>query len=103
MRGKTLDLDLFIKRCDERLLVAIMSLGLINALEHNVIDVAYAQKILFRPGVFEKCKHIKDVYRILNLGEELEYIIGSFPDEIVNQSFNDIKELCYQILSESEV
>ena len=54
-----------------------MALGLVDAIESNTIDTETAQKLLFRPGIFEKYKDDPDLYRLLNLGEELDTIVDA--------------------------
>ncbi len=76
-----------------------MALGLINAIEANVITTDTAQTLLFRPGIYEKYKDDPDLYRLLNLGEELDTIVRTLPD-FKEKSIAEIKELCRKILSE---
>ena len=78
-----------------------MALGLVDAIESNTIDTETAQKLLFRPGIFEKYKEDPDLYRLLNLGEELDTIVRTLP-EFKERSIGEIKELCNKILSEGK-
>ena len=89
---------------EHRCRIAAMALGLVDAIESNVIDTETAQKLLFRPGIFEKYKDDPDLYRLLNLGEELCWTVWKTLPEFWEESVNEIKELCLKILSqESEV
>jgi hypothetical protein len=84
--------------------IAAMALGLIHALESGVLDTETPQKLLFRPGIFEKYKDDPEIYRLLNLGEELCWTVWKTLPEFREESVNEIKELCLKILSqESEV
>ena len=84
--------------------IAAMALGLIHALESGVLDTETPQKLLFRPGIFEQYKDDPDLYRLLNLGEELCWTVWKTLPEFREESVNEIKELCRKILSqESEV
>ncbi len=94
MKEKTFDKEL---RCS----IAAMALGLVDAIESNTITTETAQKLLFRPGIYEKYKDDPDLYRLLNLGEELDTIVRTLP-EFKEKSIADIKELCYKILSEGK-
>lgn len=77
-----------------------MALGLIDALENGAITTDAAQKLLFRPGIFFKYEDDPEIFRLLNLGEELCWTVwDSFP-EIKDVSVKDIKDLCLKILSE---
>ena len=53
---------------EHRCRIAAMALGLVDAIESNIIDTETAQKLLFRPGIFEKYKEDPELYRLLNLG-----------------------------------
>ena len=81
--------------------IAAMALGLIHALESGVLDTETPQKLLFRPGIFEKYKDDPEIYRLLNLGEELDTIVRTLP-EFKERSIAEIKELCNKILSEGK-
>ena len=67
----------------------------------GVLDPFSAQKMLFRPGIYEKYKDDPDLYRLLNLGEELETVIFHMSAEAVERSVGEIKDLCYRILSDA--
>ncbi len=94
MKEQTFDKEL---RCR----IAAMALGLVDAIESNTIDTETAQKLLFRPGIFEKYKEDPELYRLLNLGEELDTIVRTLPD-FKERSIADIKALCNKILSEGK-
>ena len=81
--------------------IAAMALGLIHALESGVLDTETPQKLLFRPGIFEKYKDDPDLYRLLNLGEELCWTVWNNSPEIREVSVKEIKDLCYRILSDA--
>ena len=83
--------------------IAAMALGLIHALESGVLDTETPQKLLFRPGIFEKYKDDPDLYRLLNLGEELCWTVWKTLPEFREESVNEIKELCNKILSEGKM
>lgn len=85
---------------DRRKRIAMLSLGLVMAIEDKIIKPEDAQRALFRPGVFFKYENDPEIFRILNLGEELESIVRYFPDAIVKMSIDEIKELCCKILTE---
>lgn len=87
---------------EHRCRIAAMALGLVDAIESNTIDTETAQKLLFRPGIFEKYKDDPDLYRLLNLGEELDTIVRTLPD-FKERSIAEIKELCNKILSEGKM
>lgn len=78
-----------------------MALGFVDAIEAGVLDPFSAQKMLFRPGIYEKYKDDPDLYRLLNLGEELETVMYYMSAEAVEKSLKEIKELSYRILSEA--
>lgn len=86
---------------EHRCHIAAMALGLVDAIESNIIDTKTAQKLLFRPGIFEKYKEDPELYRLLNLGEELDTIVRTLP-EFKERSIGEIKELCNKILSEGK-
>ena len=86
---------------EHRCRIAAMALGLVDAIESNTIDTETAQKLLFRPGIFEKYKDDPEIYRLLNLGEELDTIVRTLP-EFKERSIGEIKELCNKILSEGK-
>ena len=78
-----------------------MALGFVDAIEAGVLDPFSAQEMLFRPGIYEKYKDDPYLYRLLNLGEELETVMYHMSAEAVEKSVKDIKELCYRILSDA--
>ncbi len=78
-----------------------MALGFVDAIESGVLDPFSAQKMLFRPGIYEKYKDDPDLYRLLNLGEELESVIYHLSAEAVERSIKEIRELSYRILSDA--
>ena len=86
---------------EHRCHIAAMALGLVDAIESNAIDTETAQKLLFRPGIFEKYKEDPELYRLLNLGEELESVMYYMSAEAVERSIKEIKELSYRILSDA--
>ncbi len=86
---------------EHRCRIAAMALGLVDAIEASVLDPFSAQKMLFRPGIFEKYKGDPELYRLLNLGEELEAVIYNMSDEAVERSIKEIRELSYRILSDA--
>ncbi len=94
MKEKTFDKEL---RCR----IAAMALGMVDAIEAGVLDPFSAQKMLFSPGIYEKYKDDPDLYRLLNLGEELETVIYHMSAEAVERSVKEIKDLCYRILSDA--
>lgn len=94
MKEKTIDNEL---RCR----IAAMALGLVDAIEAKVLDPFSAQKMLFRPGIYEKYKDDPDLYRLLNLGEELETVMYYMSAEAEEKSVKEIKNLCYRILSDA--
>ena len=81
--------------------IAAMALGLIHALESGVLDTETPQKLLFRPGIFEKYKDDPDLYRLLNLGEELCWTVWHSIPEAREESLRDIKEIAYRILRDA--
>lgn len=93
MKEKTFDKE---HRCR----IAAMSLGLIDALENGAITTDAAQKLLFRPGIFFKYEDDPEIFRLLNLGEELCWTVWNDSTEIRGVSVKEIKELCLKILSE---
>ena len=86
---------------EHRCRIAAMALGLVDAIESGVLDPFSAQKMLFRPGIYEKYKDDPDLYRLLNLGEELESVMYYMSAEAVERSIKEIKELSYRILSDA--
>ena len=86
---------------EHRCRIAAMALGLVDAIESNTIDTETAQKLLFRPGIFEKYKEDPELYRLLNLGEELCWTVWNNSPEIREVSVKEIKDLCYRILSDA--
>lgn len=81
--------------------IAAMALGLIDAVESNIIDTETAQKLLFRPGIFIKYEDDAEIFRLLNLGEELCWTVWNDCPEIRDVSVKEIKDLCYRILSDA--
>ena len=94
MKEKAFDKEL---RCR----IAAMALGLVDAIEAGVLNPFSAQKMLFRPGIYEKYKDDPDLYRLLNLGEELETVMHFLPAEAVERSVAEIKEIAYRILADA--
>lgn len=94
MKENTFDKEL---RCR----IAAMALGFVDAIEAGVLDPFSAQEMLFRPGIYEKYKDDPDLYRLLNLGEELETVMYYMSSESVERSVKEIRELCYRILSDA--
>ena len=94
----TMNINFNIEESDRRKRIAMLSLGLVMAIEDKIIKPADAQKALFRPGIFFRYEDDPEIFRILNLGEELEYIVGHFPEATVKKSIDEIKELCCKIL-----
>ena len=86
---------------EHRCHIAAMALGLIDALENGAISTDAAQKLLFRPGIFFKYEDDAEVFRLLNLGEELCWTVWDTFPEIRDVSVKDIKDLCYRILSDA--
>ncbi len=86
---------------EHRCRIAAMALGLIDALENGAITTDSAQKLLFRPGIFIKYEDDPEVFRLLNLGEELCWTVWDNSPEIRDVSVKDIKDLCYRILSDA--
>lgn len=80
--------------------IAAMALGLIDALENGAISTDAAQKLLFRPGIFFNYEDDPEIFRLLNLGEELCWTVWNNFPEIRDVSVKEIKELCLKILSE---
>lgn len=99
MKEKLFTTDEHIRRAQ----IAAMALGLIEALQNGIIDTEAPQKLLFRPGIFEKYKDDPEIYRLLNLGEELCWTVWDSLPESVEESVNEIKELCRKILSEGNI
>ena len=81
--------------------IAAMALGLIHALESDVLDTETPQKLLFRPGIFEQYKDDPDLYCLLNLGEELCWTVWHSIPEAREESLRDIKEIAYRILRDA--
>jgi len=86
---------------ERRCHIAAMALGLIDALENGAISTDAAQKLLFRPGIFFKYEDDAEIFRLLNLGEELCWTVWDTCPEIRDVSVKDIKDLCYRILSDA--
>lgn len=86
---------------EHRCRIAAMALGFVDAIEAGVLDPFSAQKLLFRPGIYEKYKDDPDLYRLLNLGEELESVMYYMSAEVVERSIKEIRELSYRILSDA--
>ena len=86
---------------EHRCQIAALSLGLIDALENGAISTEAAQKLLFRPGIFFKYEDDPELYRLINLGEELCWTVWDISPEIRDVSVKEIKDLCYRILSDA--
>ena len=86
---------------EHRCHIAALSLGLVDALENGAISTDAAQKLLFRPGIFFKYEDDPEIFRLLNLGEELCWTVWDTSPEIRDVSVKDIKDLCYRILSDA--
>lgn len=93
MKENTFDKE---RRCH----IAALSLGLIDALKNGAISTDAAQKLLFRPGIFFKYEDDAEIFRLLNLGEELCWTVWDISPEIREVSVKEIKDLCLKILSE---
>ena len=96
MKEKTFTID----ECIRRSHIAATALGLIDALENGAISTDAAQKLLFRPEIFFKYEEDPEIFRLLNLGEELCWTVWNNSPEIRDVSVKEIKELCLKILSE---
>lgn len=81
--------------------IAATALGLIEAIDNGVIDTDTAESLLFRPGIFEKFKDDPEIYRLLNLGEELCWTVWHSLPEAREESLRDIKEIAYRILRDA--
>ena len=81
--------------------IAATALGLIEAIENGVIDTDTAESLLFRPGIFEKYKDDPELYRLLNLGEELCWTVWHSLPEAREESLRDIKEIAYRLLGDA--
>jgi hypothetical protein len=81
--------------------IAATALGLIEAIENGVIETDTAESLLFRPGIFEKYKDDPELYRLLNLGEELCWTVWHSLPEAREESLRDIKEIAYRILRDA--
>ena len=84
-----------------RALIAATALGIIEAVGNGVIDTDTAESLLFRPGIFEKYKDDPELYRLLNLGEELCWTVWHSIPEAREESLRDIKEIAYRILRDA--
>ena len=97
MKEKTFTQEELIRRAQ----IAATALGLIEAIETGVIDTDTAESLLFRPGVFEKYKDDPELYRLLNLGEELCWTVWHTLPEAREESLREIKEIAYRILRDA--
>ena len=82
--------------------IAATALGIIEAIENGVIDTDTAESLLFRPGIFEKYKDDPELYRLLNLGEELCWTVWDDLPDFREQSLQEIKTLGNKILKEGK-
>ena len=81
--------------------IAATALGIIEAVENGVIDTDTAESLLFRPGIFEKYKDDPELYRLLNLGEELCWTVWHSIPEAREESLLEIRKIAYRILSDA--
>lgn len=97
----SLTMDLNNKQSLEKIIL-IKILGIVNALEENLITIEEAEKILFSPYTIELLKTKKmsnEVLDILILGTELEDVLSLIPDKL-NDSLSEIKQLSFQLLKQ---
>ncbi|WPK12740.1 DUF3969 family protein [Lysinibacillus louembei] len=86
-------------------LVLLNIVGVISALEENVITLEEAEKIIFSPYVMDllHSKRISnDVIEVVHLGTELEDIESLIPGKLI-ESLNHIKIRAIELLKERNI
>jgi hypothetical protein len=81
-------------------IILIMNVGVVTALEQEILSIQEAENFLFSPYSMEKLKELgvdEKVIRLINLGCELENVERLLPDKL-KASISDIKEGSLEIL-----
>lgn len=82
--------------------ILINAIGLVEALNKNLITIEEAEKVLFSPYMMEQLEYInvsKPVLEVIHLGTELEDVNSIIPDKLA-ESLAEIKEKSLNLLEE---
>ena len=71
--------------------LSILSLGILDCLEKNILSYDDAMDILYRPGLIDKFEEVvPDLGNAIHLGTELENVFSIIPDQL-KQSIEQIR------------
>jgi hypothetical protein len=78
--------------------MSIVSLGVLECLQKNILDCDDAMSLVYFPGMIERLEEVAPkLGAAIHLGTELEDVLSIIPDEF-ETSINQIRKLNYETI-----